>query len=93
MELEEIALGIPIESAFANLVRLNLDERVVAALFLHREMKRAEYSRVRPRSGGVRSTIERKSWKEFIGDLQHVCGQHLRSEKMSHVTTPVPSDY
>ena len=69
VELYEVALRIPVEPALANLVCLDLDERVVAALFLHREMKSAEYPRIRPRSRGMRSSIERQSWKEFICDL------------------------
>ena len=72
MQLHEIALRIPVESALADLVGLNLDEGVVAALFLHREMKSAEYPGVSARSGCMRGSVERQSWKKFISDIEYL---------------------
>ena len=46
MQLHEKALRVPVETAFADLVGMNLDERVVATFHLHSENERTEKSGV-----------------------------------------------
>lgn len=94
MQLHEEALCIPVEPALADLVRVNLHERVVSTLFLHGQIESAQEPRVGTRPRGVCSAIEWKGWKEFIRDAKNNRGRKLSSEEMLHgVTSPGLSRY
>jgi hypothetical protein len=82
MELYEKALRVSVETAFADLVGMNLDEGVVPPLHLHGKNQRTEQSGVCAGSRRVRRALERKRRKEFIGHAQDIRRRELGSEEV-----------
>ena len=74
MKLDEKPLGIPVEPALAHLVGVDLDERIMAAFFLHRELKGAKQTGESPRTRGMRVALERKRGKKSSATLSTSAG-------------------
>ena len=69
---------------FSDLIGCDLDERVVTALLLHRQLQRSEQARKRARARSMRWTLQRQRREKSIGDCQHLCRRKLSPEKMTH---------
>lgn len=89
VKLHEKTFRIAIQPTFANLVGADLDEGVMAALFLNCHMKSPDIPRERPASRGVRGALEGHGRKKSVRNFEYGRRIQLRTEEMLHCPGPV----
>ena len=84
VQADEEFLDVAIQTALTHLVGFDLDERVVPALRLRRELERAERAGVRARARRRRVLRQTDVRKERVGRREHVGGRDVTTIEMSH---------
>ena len=84
VKTEEEFLDVAIQTALAHLIGFDLDERVVPALGLRRELECAERTGVRARPRRGRVLREADLGKERVGGVENVGRRNVTAIEMSH---------
>src|ERR1051325_3819328 len=85
VQRDEEFLGVAVESALAGLIRVDLDEGVVAAFLAHAQRKISKAPRECARTCGVPGSLHANFREEFVSDAQDFHWHQLGPKEMSHL--------